>query len=407
MEKKKFSRNIKAKVELEEVIERLSPAMPMDSTEDKLPVASELEDQGVKSEQSLDWIYKEAQKRLSDVSDYKQNADASERLASDEVSKTRKSKKPSNQVPLEKRRKIKSLEETWGESSGKSGLFIDRKSRGVMISFSLLIVAAIIYAIIISRNKDQVNGNLSNNDGVQISNIEDELSNLEMKVKLVSDVADQYLSATTVEEKCKYIYNSVALKDKIEKYYKDKGGITTMENYTIKNVIPVKLVARYVWEIIVTSEDLPEGESLHFYVRRDSEEQYKVDWKADVAYQDNDVNEFKKSRAKKSTAIKFKVDVITGETIYNWGFTEEDYNVLKLSAPNSDTVFWGYIKKDSPLSSELILNIESNIKNTLSDIKVENQFILKVRFLADSPRENDQYILIDDIVSKKWVNTQE
>ena len=42
-------------------------------------------------------------------------------------------------------------------------------------------------------------------------------------------------------------------------------------------------------------------------------------------------------------------------------------------------------------------------KNLVLNQPGKHDFILKVRFLEDSPKENDQYILIEDLVSRKWL----
>jgi hypothetical protein len=177
-----------------------------------------------------------------------------------------------------------------------------------------------------------------------------------------------------------------------------------MKDYTIQNVLPINFYGEEVWEVFIETKDRPNEGVRCYYVRKDTFEEYKVDWEADVVLQKNDIKKFKETRSREATKFKFEVEPIYQMSIYNWGFTDIEYQAYKLTLPDSDMVFWGYVKRDSPEEIKLNRYIERNLNNTLLNTNLRHEFILGVRFLPDSPKENDQYILIDDVVSRKWMS---
>jgi hypothetical protein len=119
------------------------------------------------------------------------------------------------------------------------------------------------------------------------------------------------------------------------------------------------------------------------------------------------VKKFKTIRSKKATSFKFEVNPMYLFSTYNWGFKDSEYQVLRLSIPNSNMVFWGYVKRGSPEQYQLNSYIEADLKNPIISKTMVHEYILKVKFLADTPHENEEYILIENIVSRKWINTDE
>jgi len=130
-----------------------------------------------------------------------------------------------------------------------------------------------------------------------------------------------------------------------------------------------------------------------------------VDWKADVIFQENSIDSFVSTKSETPTLFRCNIE-IDNNSVYNWGFTDKEYDPVKIIIPNSDYYFWGYIKKNSAVSDRLsVLRKEALINHALAN--ATNNFIIKIKFLKDTPIENTQYVLIDEIITNSWINTEE
>lgn len=351
-------------------------------------------------------------------------------------------REPSESAFNEEIAQLKTVEEVWEEPEAETIKVVNHKYITVMsilIAVFLLAGGWGVWRAIDTKKSD--NGNKT------ASVIESRLSakqSLEVDMRLVSEIVKQYLSASTVSHKSEYIYKVDSFSNDIESYYENKGGVKPVMNYGIKSILPLSLNGAQVFEVVMKNKDPQNKKFRSYYVRKNSEGEYKVDWKADVIFQDSDVKKFKETRSKKATNIKCIVNPIYDEmemmpwvrkrpeynispvnipisdlvfwelepiyynlASYNWGFNEKEYNVMRLEIPNSDMLFWGYIKKGSEAEYKLFQYMGSDLKREIIDRKSNHQFILKLRFLPDSPHENDQYVIIDDVVSEKWINMDE
>ena len=74
--------------------------------------------------------------------------------------------------------------------------------------------------------------------------------------------------------------------------------------------------------------------------------------------------------------------------------------------PDSDQYLWGYIEKESKVSDKISeLRKEAIINHGIKDTL--NQFTIRIKFLEGTAIENSQYVLIDDVISNSWLNTEE
>jgi hypothetical protein len=336
----------------------------------------------------------------------------------------------------------KTVEETWGQKDGKVDAFTKGKSTAILRIFIAFIIIAGGWGLWSLYHTQR-------NNEDELAALKDSLDKkvkqkltLEKEIVIASEMIEQYLRASSISEKCKYIYQAELFKNDIESYYKSNQGLNSISDFKIKGILPVTLNGEELLEVVIKYEDLIGEKYRSYYVRRDSAGEYKIDWKADVIFQDNDVIAFQKSRSSKATSFKFEVKRISlmktydwafknldftahaletpfDENIiwglqsrheigmYNWGFSDKEYNVFRLDIPDSPIVFWGYVKKGSTVEQEMFRCIEEDIRMRILSHNIKHEFILKVRFLEDSPAENSQYVLIEELEATKWVNTEE
>ena len=221
------------------------------------------------------------------------------------------------------------------------------------------------------------------------------------KIKEITKIIEDYLSAETVDEKCRHIYKADEYRSEIESYYQQHGGLKEINDFKIGGIKPVLFDSKEYWQVVITRE-----QDKIIYLRNSPNNSFKVDWKADVVFQANDIASFIDSNTEEPTMFRFNIKISAERPVYNWGFTEDEYFSVNLSVPGTDKYLWGYVKKGSELHERFLrLNRETESFQFASSSKSES--ILKIRFLKDSPTENKQYVLIDDIISSSWVNTKE
>lgn len=405
MEGKKNTNEYSEEDDLDEIIERLDPRLAVKIEIDEQFIDRLFQDEPKKKDDSLDGLFEEDKSSLhKGFQDEVQKA-----LSQPEMSKASlyrmKSKEPTLKAFAEEIAKLKSVEEIWEESSHGATKTLNRKALIALYVFITVIITMIIWAIFTSLNDKRDSDAQLNALTSETINKELQEKKLNLEIKEISGLIERYLSATTKLEKIECIYKADDLTNEIDRYYKEHERIKSPSDYVIDSILPVSVNGENLWEVLVIEKTIS-GEQFHnYYVRKNSVGDYKVDWQEDVIFQENDVVKFKETQSRESTSIKFIVEVITGMSAYNWGFMETDYQVFRLREPNSEMVFWGYVRRGSPEQMKLNQSIENDLKNTLSKKTVRHEFILKVRFLPDSPTTNDQYILIDDIVSHKWLTS--
>ncbi len=390
----------------DEIIERLNPHSSVSEKIDDGSIDHLFADEPKRADKNLDRLFNEERQLLpKELQDQVQKA-----LSQPEMSKAKlfrmRSSEPNKKAFEEEIATLKSVEEIWDEKNEGAGKTLNRKSLLVMYGFISLLIAMIAWAVIATINDKRGNEEKLNAQMREASEREQLQISLNYEIQKVTEVVDRFLTAKTVPQKSESIYDAETLQSEIESYYERVGGVMPITEYFIEQIIPIHLDGENLWEVYVKMNDVDNKPKKIFYVRENSKGEYKVDWAADVALQKHDVKKFKATRSREVTSIKFIVEKLSGQSIYNWSFHEANYDVQKLIVPNSDIIFWGYVRRGSPEELKIKQSIESDLKNNLWNRSVSHQFILKVRFLEDAPRENDQYILIDDIVSRKWVEAE-
>ncbi len=391
----------------DEIIERLDPIKLDESDKDVEDIDHLFVDDEITRDRSIDSLFDEERKNFQDdLKDEVQKALSQPVMSKASLYRMRM-KEPSESALKGEIAQQKSVEEIWEEPIDETVESQNRKSVIVMCVLIALLSIAGGWAIWKSTHDERGNEEelIAQENEVKQRELEKQL--LDTKLKKISDLMNQYFSAITVAQKCESIYKGDLITEQVQQYYSSKGGVQPISDYTIDHIIPANVDDGDVWEVFVSSEQSAEGRLKSYFVRLDDEGGYKVSWKADVCFQDDDVKKFIETRSKEAKVFRFEVKTLLKMATYNWGFKDTDYQVVRLSIPDSDIVFWGYVARGSTEQKMLNRFIELDLKNQVLNKETKHQFILKVRFLEDSPRENDQYILIEDVISRKWVNTAE
>jgi len=299
-----------------------------------------------------------------------------------------------------KRRSRKSLEDKWSapiekneQAGGNKILYSVCTILGLMILLGLWFT----FQSLANSTNDKRERTLSEQGTLKTV---DEVS-LSTKIKEITKIIEDYLSAETVDEKCRHIYKADEYRSEIESYYQQHGGLKEINDFKIGGIKPVLFDSKEYWQVVITRE-----QDKIIYLRNSPNNSFKVDWKADVVFQANDIASFIDSNTEEPTMFRFNIKISAKRPVYNWGFTEDEYFSVNLSVPGTDKYLWGYVKKGSELHERFLrLNRETESFRFASSSKSES--ILKIKFLKDSPTENKQYVLIDDIISSSWVNTKE
>lgn len=422
------------KGDTEKIIERL---IPSSVGEDEIYLEPNNDKQ---LDPSIDRIFEENRKSLHKALQDEVQKALSQPVMPKPVLHGMRTEEPSESALSEEIAQQKTVEEIWEKPTSTT---TNRKLVIVICVFITLIVREGGWALWQSINDERGNGkNLTILEN-EFKEKEQEQRTLDEEVSFVRGMIDRYFSATTVSQKSEYIYHAESFKTDIEAYYENNGGVKPVLDYDIKSIFPISLNGENVWEVLFKNKQSLKKEVRRCYVRKNSAGKYKVDWKSDVVFQEDTVQNFKETRSRKATNIKFLVDPTYDEMptnlwaykrteykvmrlsipasdmvfwgldpiykigTYNWGFKDTEYKVMRLEIPNSDMVFWGYVKVGSQQLRKLNRYINSDLKKRPKNYSMRHEFILKVRFLADSPHENDQYVLIDDVVSRNWINMDE
>jgi len=296
-------------------------------------------------------------------------------------------------------RKSKTVEDKWSSSRNKTTEVVDNKPlwiASILLVLLLICGGSFAFKLFLSNNDQNSTSGQTSIESVS-------KAALANKVEVISEALNNYLTATSIDEKCKNIYKAEEFKSEIEAYYQ-KNELKVLEDFEISKVQPVLFDRKEYWEVIVVDKN---KKQLLYYIRTDENELVKVDWKADVVFQKNDIQSFIESRSTNPHIFRVYFDSSVIHPVYAWGFTEEEYMFVSLNIPNTENHLWGYIKRDSEISDTL-----ERLQKDTSDFKIRSKdglkkFLIEMRFMEDSDAENNQAVMIDRIISNSWVNTEE
>ena len=308
--------------------------------------------------------------------------------------------KETNVAPLQqKRRSRKTLEDRWTKPREKGTIKAYKYLWviGVIIGLVSIIGFWTLFRSITDQKKSEIHITAQN----VIESNEIKKSTLDIHLQEVSEIINQYLLAATIEEKSQYIYRYEDFKTHIDSFY-EKVDLEPESDFSLKTIQPLILNSQEYWKASVNHAS---GEKSSYYLRKNDQGSWLVDWKSGVVFQENDINSFIVSKSNEPQLFRCYLE-IGNHLVYNWEFTDENYYSVKIVMPDSDQYLWGYIEKESKVSDKISeLRKEAIINHGIKDTL--NQFTIRIKFLEGTAIENSQYVLIDDVISNSWLNTEE
>lgn len=411
MEEKKNRYEIRDIESKDDSVERLKPGLSevldsLDETAQEDPIDSLFKEETSNIEQDLDGLFDE--KREEARSKLQEEVDRA--LSQKEMSRASlyrmRLNDPTEEALKEKKAQHKTVEEIWEESD----LDHESKNKGSIYLMSIVALLAIIagsWALWEASHDER--GDEEHILASEKKSKQEELDRIALSIEVndVSLLIDGYLSAKTVEQKLKYIYKADEFGELIKAYYADQDEFVPYGEYYVKSSISNTFDGVEFWQVITERDFNGIIRNELLYIRKNSLGEYKLDWKASIGFQDFDILKFKNSRSTEAVSFKFQVVMLEEMGVYNWGYNDIEHQAFRLSSPDGNYVFWGYVKINSQLHQGLLRIIKLMRYRSMTNNTEFTRLTLRVRFLEDSPMENDQFIFIEELVSSTWMNPTE
>eukprot|EP00112_Aurelia_sp_Birch-Aquarium-sp1_P010493 Seg22395.1 transcript_id=Seg22395.1/GoldUCD/mRNA.D3Y31 product="hypothetical protein" protein_id=Seg22395.1/GoldUCD/D3Y31 len=227
--------------------------------------------------------------------------------------------------------------------------------------------------------------------------------------KNAEDVVMQYVRATTLEEKLALVANVQQVRPYMEVYYNEVPIIPDMD--CMVKMAPAEMVGdSEIWFVVVGCKQKKRELKTFFVVNENG--QMKVDWEAEVCWQRLPLTDF--LTHKHTEGVEFRVRILPAyeDGFYSWGFDDENYRAVRLyikesNKPDaSEKLIWGYVKADSQEYKDIQNHQSEGRKTIASDTSLDDRLIVKIRFLEGTSEYNTNCVLIDEIVSPRWINVK-
>jgi len=204
----------------------------------------------------------------------------------------------------------------------------------------------------------------------------------------MEDVLRGFLGAKTIEERVKYVRHPERVKPLMNDHY----GRNEFHSHVYEKAKEYHIVPLDSWPFVALSALVEGGESLSILLEN-TPEGYLVDWESFVVYQPMSLTEFIEKRPTEGIDLR-----VYGayDNFYANEFTEDQgYLCVELSERESDQTIFGYVKKGTPVASEMKKHLAAPPGR-----RKKQPFILRVKFLPDSKAPRS--VLIEKIVSALW-----
>ena len=299
----------------------------------------------------------------------------------------------------------KGVEELWEESETE----IARTSSTWKVGLLLLsvLIGGLFWAIWQAYSKDNVGGADAQE---KISEGIDDDNAHKLKIQEMSARAEKavlkYIQATTIEEKLAVSANAEEVASFMQEYYQKfpiepnfKDVVLIAPSETFKG--------RSIWTVGIGPANSTIINRSFFVVLENGE--MKVDWEADVGWQRNSLTEFLKTKSTKPTAFLARVELAYQNGMYGWGFNDKEYRCVKLYIRENDdpktkeTLIWGFVKYRSVTHRDIDEHQRGGGRSLVNDTRLNDRLILDIRFLEGTSEHNTDCVLIEKVVSPKWM----
>ncbi|MDA7863978.1 hypothetical protein N9133_00425 [Akkermansiaceae bacterium] len=197
-----------------------------------------------------------------------------------------------------------------------------------------------------------------------------------------------YFSATTIEEKLKYVRHPERVEPLMRDYY-SRHKIIPKEYKSIVEFHIVSLDNRPFTALSVETKD--ESKKLAVLVEKTSEGS-KFDWESEVAYQPMSLDEFMEKRP--TEAMDFRV-YATADRYYAYEFQDEQkWLCYRLSERDGEGYLFGYFSREQ---EEVVGKVMGSLSPTR---KITKPLLLRLRFRPNG--KGPRSVLIEKVVAERW-----
>ncbi|MDA7514403.1 hypothetical protein N8513_00215 [bacterium] len=197
-----------------------------------------------------------------------------------------------------------------------------------------------------------------------------------------------YFSATTIEEKLKYVRHPERVEPLMRDYY-SRHKIIPKEYKSIVEFHIVSLDNRPFTALSVETKD--ESKKLAVLVEKTSEGS-KFDWESEVAYQPMSLDEFMEKRP--TEAMDFRV-YATADRYYAYEFQDEQkWLCYRLSERDGEGYLFGYFPREQ---EEVVEKVMGSLSPTR---KIAKPLVLRLRFRPNG--KGPRSVLIEKVVAERW-----
>ncbi|MDA7931461.1 hypothetical protein N9821_00490 [Akkermansiaceae bacterium] len=197
-----------------------------------------------------------------------------------------------------------------------------------------------------------------------------------------------YFSATTIEEKLKYVRHPERVEPLMRDYY-SRHKIIPKEYKSIVEFHIVSLDNRPFTALSVETKD--ESKKLAVLVEKTSEGS-KFDWESEVAYQPMSLDEFMEKRP--TEAMDFRV-YATADRYYAYEFQDEQkWLCYRLSERDGEGYLFGYFSREQ---EEVVEKVMGSLSPTR---KIAKPLLLRLRFRPNG--KGPRSVLIEKVVAERW-----
>lgn len=212
---------------------------------------------------------------------------------------------------------------------------------------------------------------------------ETEISTAKTLVKSIDATVRGYLTATTIEEKLRYVRQPEAMRARMEYFYQTHP-LTPLFCRNVTDYQPLAISTKSLWRVVAVIDD-KRAEGL--LLEQISDTETKIDWESHVNYQPMDWVEY--VQKKPITAMAFRVrPELSARFIGEFG-NENQWACYRLREKSSEKSLFGYVTRNSTAH----LSIEQGIANGSKVMILRLQFANAIK-VADS-------VVIDKVISSE------
>lgn len=194
-----------------------------------------------------------------------------------------------------------------------------------------------------------------------------------------------FLGAATYKERLKFARNPKRVEALMAKFYQGNadGPIEFRKPRDGWKLQPYR-------RFLLTTVEMADFREVAVAVERSPDGEYLVDWESFVAYSEIPWDQIEKQRSTKPFLVRARAAI--GD-YYNHGYKDDEWACVRLEDAQQEHTFYGYVKLDDPLLSEL--------KNVMT-FRGSTHVTLKVAYPEGG--KGKQQLLITDVVAKGWVS---